>query len=335
MIWFTWRQFRTQTWVALGALAVVGVLLAFAVREIAQQYAASGLAGCQVNCEALVRPFLRRLQDGVGGIAYFLSLGLTYAAPGLIGVFWGAPLIARELETGTVRLAWNQSVTRSRWLATKLLGVGALSVATAGLLSLATTWSLRTIDQVAPDGRITPALFGARGIVPIGYAVFAFALGVTLGLLIRRTVPAMAATLAIYVGAVVVMAQWVREHLAPVSHLTRALDTDHIDGLMIYGDNNTMGVIGEGELPGAWVLTNRTLTPSGLEFTGPPDPQYCGERAPGSCLDWVGTLGLRQDLTYHPAEQFWTLQLIETGIFVGLALALAGFCFWWLRAKRA
>jgi len=41
------------------------------------------------------------------------------ATPALLGIFWGAPLIARELETGTCRLAWNQSVTRTRWLTVK------------------------------------------------------------------------------------------------------------------------------------------------------------------------------------------------------------------------
>jgi hypothetical protein len=335
MIWFTWRQFRTQTWIAIGAVAVMGVLLALAAGEIAHVYASSGLASCQVDCETLAQSFLRRLEDSIAVVGYASSPWLIYATPALIGVFWGAPLIARELETGTVRLAWNQSVTRSRWLATKLIAVGALGIATAGLLSLVATWSLRTVDQFA-DARIAPALFGARGIVAIGYAAFAFMLGVTLGLVIRRTVPAMAATLAVYVGTVVVMMQWVRERLAPVSHLTRAVDTDHVYGLMIYGDTNTMTVIGEGELPGAWVLANRTITASGQEFTGPADPTYCGDRpGPMSCLDWVGTLGLRQDLTYHPAEQFWRLQLTETGLFLVLALLLAAFCFWWLRSLRA
>ena len=167
MIWFTWRQFRTQTWIALGALAVLGVLLVFAAGQIADLYAASGLADCQAHCDSQVHTFLRSIQGGIGGVGYFLGLGLTYAVPPLIGAFWGAPLIARELETGTIRLAWNQSVTRNRWLATKLIGVGGLSVATAGLLSLGTTWAASTVDRVG-YARISPLVFGARGIVPVG-----------------------------------------------------------------------------------------------------------------------------------------------------------------------
>ena len=129
--------------------------------------------------------------------------------PALIGVFWGAPLVARELETGTYRLAWNQSVTRTRWLAVKLGLIGLAAMAAAGLLSLMVTWWSSPIDQaLAARGpqraqrrnRFAPLLFGARGIVPIGYAAFAFALGVTVGVLIRRTLPAMATTLAVFVA---------------------------------------------------------------------------------------------------------------------------------------
>jgi hypothetical protein len=299
MIWFTWRQFRIQTWIALGALAALGVLFAVAAGQIADLYAASGLADCQAHCDSMVRTFLNGVGKGVSGVGYFLGLGLTYAVPPLIGAFWGAPLIARELETGTIRLAWNQSVTRNRWLATKLIGVGGLSVATAGLLSLGTTWAASRVDQVG-YARISPLIFGARGIVPLGYAAFAFTLGVALGLVIRRTVPAMAATLAVYVAAVAVMAQWVREHLAPASHLVRALDRDHINGLIL-GDAGELRVIGDDQLPGAWVLDNLTVTTTGQEFTGPADPAQCGGRTgPGSCIDWVSSLGLRQDITYHP-----------------------------------
>ena len=113
----------------------------------------------------------------------------------------------------------------------------------------------------------------------------------------------------------------------------RALDRDHINGLIL-GDAGRLQVIGDDQLPGAWVLDNLTVTTTGQEFTGPADPVQCAERGgPGSCIDWVSSLGLRQDITYHPAEQFWTLQFIETGVFLGLALLLAGFCFWWVRRR--
>ena len=125
--------------------------------------------------------------------------------PALIGVFWGAPLIARELEAGTHRLVWNQSITRTRWLAVKLGLVGLAAVTAAGLRQLRGGLVVRPDRQGRRRCRgrpraWTPLLFGARGIVPIGYAAFAFALGVTVGMLVRRTVPAMAITLAVFVA---------------------------------------------------------------------------------------------------------------------------------------
>jgi len=146
---------------------------------------------------------------------YFLGAGVLLIAPGLIGIFWGAPLVTRELEAGTFRLVWNQSVTRTRWMAVKLALTGLAAMATAGLLSLMITWWASPIDRtLAMDGghttafdRLDPLMFGARGITPIGYAAFAFVLGVTAGVLIRRTLPAIFTALTGYI-AVLFLVVW-------------------------------------------------------------------------------------------------------------------------------
>ena len=129
-----------------------------------------------------------------------LNVRVLLVVPALIGTFWGAPLIARELETGTFRLAWTQSVSRSRWLVTKVALVGAASLILTGLLSLVVTWWFGPIDAMNAD-RFSPLVFDVRGLVPVAYAVFGFALGVALGCALRRTVPAMAATLIVFVAA--------------------------------------------------------------------------------------------------------------------------------------
>jgi hypothetical protein len=332
MTWFIWRQFRAPTWIAAGALAVVSVLLAITGHNLADQWAASGATACNGDCSSAFAGFLREVKSGTNGLVYQLAVVLVYVVPALIGSFWGAPLIARELEAGTHRLVWNQSITRTRWLATKLAMVGAASAITAGLLSWGVSAWSHHIDHVG-DPRTTPLIYGARGIVPIGYALFAFAVGVTAGMLLRRTVPAMAATLGIYVAAVVAMPLWIRGHLAPAIHVTSALDTGSI-GEFTIGNNNQMSVLSDANIPGAWVLSNRTLTPTGKVFTGPANMQACGpEHGPKSCMEWVGSLGLRQDFTYQPASHFWPLQWAETGIFVAVAALLVGFCFWWTRRR--
>lgn len=332
MIWFTWRQFRSQTAVTAAALAAFGVLLVFSGRAIADLYA--DVAACQTDCADVVSAFLARFTNSAAGTAFNVALAALYALPGLIGLFWGAPLIARELETGTHRLVWNQSVTRTRWLVVKLAVGVAIAAAATGLLSWAVTaWAAR-VDSAA-DNRITPLIFGARGVVPVAYAVFAFMLGVTLGMLIRRTVPAMAATLALYAAAVAAMPLWVRVHLIPPRHETVALDVANLQELLISARDAEMEVHGR-SVQGAWTVTNDVITSTGARFTGPADLTACGRNGqPGQCEQWLGSLGLRQDLVYHPAGDFWPLQWAEAGVFVGLAAVLASFCFWWIRRRVA
>ena len=150
--------------------------------------------------------------------------------PALIGLFWGAPLLTRELEAGTHRLVWNQSVTRTRWLAVKLALTGLAAMTAAGLGSLAVSWWSSPIDKTAANvPQMGPVVFAARGIVPIAYAAFAFALGVTVGMLVRRTLPAMAITLAVFVAVQFAMPLLVRPHLVPPTRSTIEITESNLD----------------------------------------------------------------------------------------------------------
>ena len=332
MIWFTWRQFRPQTVIAAVALAAFGILFLATAPIITNLYA--NVAACQSDCDGVVSTFLTRFRSSSAFPSYLAALGALYILPALLGLFWGAPLIARELETGTHRLAWNQSVTRTRWLAVKLAAGCAIAVASTGLLTWAATVWAQRIDSASHD-RMVPLLFGSRGIVPVGYAVFAFLLGVTTGMLLRRVVPAMAVTLAVYVGAAVAMPLWVRARLIPAQHEVIPLDTERIQGISSDMDGGgTMTVIGNEQVEGAWTVGNRTIKSDGTTFTGPSDPTKCGpDGGRSECNEWLGSLGLRQDLRYHPDSHFWPLQWAETGLFIALAALLAAFCFWWIRRR--
>ncbi|HZM82027.1 MAG TPA: ABC transporter permease subunit [Candidatus Limnocylindrales bacterium] len=332
MIWFTWRQFRTRAAIAVVALAACGVALLITGRTLAQMYA--GVASCQSDCGAALSQFGEQFRRDDLFLVYGLSSLLMYLVPALVGAFWGAPLIAHELETGTHRLAWNQTVTRSRWLASKLAVVGGTAAALTGVLGWAVSTWARHIDTAVFD-RIEAPNFGARGIVPIGYAVFAFTLGVTCGMLIRRTVPAMAITLAGYAAVVLAMPLWLRAHLIPALHETRPLDLENLSSMITNtGEGGgTMELTGPG-MPHAWNVSNLTITPAGDEFHGPPDPVACGEDAAANACDaWLTSLNLREDIIYHPASHFWALQAAETGILLGLAALLVMFSFWWVRRR--
>jgi hypothetical protein len=342
MIWLTWRQFRAQAWAALATLAVIGIAFVITGPHLNSLYDTSGIPTCQAHsdCGTVVSNFINELK-GIDSILYFVGLGVLYVGPGLIGVFWGAPLVTRELEAGTFRMTWNQSVTRTRWIAVKLGLVGLASMAAAGLLSLMMSWWASPITQAnalnttrngsSSLNRLTPLLFGASGVAPVGYAAFAFALGVTAGVLIHRTLPAMAVTLAIFAAVQVVIPNVVRPHLIAPLHSVTALNPAGIDQVGI--SNNHM-IVGAGvNIPGAWILSNTDIDAAGHPFTGPPT-QACLTPNATSCSASIGRLHLRQVVTYQPASRYWAFQWYETAIFLAAALILAGFCIWRIRRRR-
>ena len=200
-------QFRAQAAVAVAGLAVVAIVLALTGPHLIH-LCDTTVATCKAhgNCPAATSAFLRNdryLQEGLAQ--------LLLVVPALTGIFWGAPLVARELETGTFRLGWTQGVTRTRWLAAKLAIIGLASMAAGGLASLMATWWSSPIDRV---NTIPFTVFPERDIVPLGYAAFAFTLGVSAGLLIRRTLPAMAVTLVAYIAARAAVTE-LRPHFQP------------------------------------------------------------------------------------------------------------------------
>jgi hypothetical protein len=352
MIWLTWRQARASTAMLAAALAVLAAILAVTGPGLADDYS-TGIAACTAeggDCSDFVERFFR---DNRGlGLAVTL---VVMVLPALIGLFWGAPLIARELEAGTHRLVWNQSVTRTRWLAVKLGLVGLAAITAAALGTLAVDWWADPIDKSAAAAedvsRMEPLLFGTRGIVPIGYAAFAFVLGVTAGMLVRRTLPAMAITLAVFAAVQFAVPQLVRPHLS--TPVRSAIEVTPANMTMLTFDETRRVRVDANAPNGAWLLSSQTVDASGraVETIGPhpslnPHSGDCGpprsnsgrplpdpETEMGRCLAEIKRLGYRQEVTYQPLSRFWAFQWYETGIYTTLALGLAGFCFWWLRHR--
>jgi hypothetical protein len=338
-------QFRAQAVTAAAALAVVAVTLAVSAPHLFGMYDASGIATCQAHgdCASLATSFVNKLA-GFYAVFYFIALGFLFVAPAVIGAFWGAPLVTRELEAGTFQLAWTQSVTRTRWLAARL-GLAALTaVAFAGLFSLLLTWWSGPVDTAIPleDGnsisfiRLGFVLFPTRGITPIGYAAFAFAfaLGVAAGVLIRRTLPAMAVTLGVFASVQIVWPIWVRPHLIAPARAVVALTAANIPGLAAGPGGTTL--VNPPALPGTaggWVLSFQIIDPAGRAFNANTIRSCLGQNYQ-ACNNALGRLHLRDVIAYQPASRFWALQWYETGIFLAAAALLAGFCFWSIRSRR-
>ncbi|TMR88175.1 ABC transporter permease [Nonomuraea basaltis] len=348
MIWLTWRQFRGSVAMVATVLVVLAAALAVTGPGLASGYSA-GIAGCTQDdtCGRFYDRFFDEYQ------LPFMAVSLVVLLlPALIGLFWGAPLITRELEAGTHLMVWNQSITRGRWLAVKLGLMGLVAVAAAGLCGLMVTWWSDPLDKSAAEGLalMAPLVFGARGIAPMGYAAFAFVLGVTVGMLVRRTLPAMALTLAVFAAVQLTMPLLVRPHLMPPVTGTFELGEANVDSVGINRDEGgTVRIVLESAVPGhagAWVLSGSLVDPSGRTLgsgsnsgaavpvsttSGPCAPS--GAQGMSTCMAEINRLGYRQQATFQPLERFWPFQWIETGIYALLTLGLTWLSFWWIRRR--
>ncbi|MEU7753895.1 transporter [Micromonospora sp. NPDC049101] len=317
MIWLTWRQHRKQalyTLLGLVALAALLVPIGLAMRntfsdlgltDCASQLARADVAqATRETCDA----GYRRFGNQYGSLSLVAVLLITL--PALVGLFWGAPLVAREVEHGTHRFVWTQGVGRTRWALVKFGLVGAAVLALATVYGLGMSWWVDPLTKAAHEGRFGMIVFDLQGIVPIGYTLFAVALGIFAGTVWKRMLPAMGITLAGYIGVRAAVELLARRHYQPAR-------------------TQTFPIEGEGppEISrGDWILTQGVRNPDGTMIAEGgriqcppggkgPDDRVCGAELglePGA-YNWQ---------LYQPADRFWLFQGIETGIFVALAVLL-------------
>jgi hypothetical protein len=139
---------------------------------------------------------------------------LVQTLPALIGAFVSAPVLARELETGTFRYAWTQGIGRWRWTLAKLVPLAVAVTAAAGVFSLLFSWYYQPLFADRGFIPLDPKLFVLCGVAFAAWTQAAFAIGALAGMLIRRVVPAIAATLAAYAGLAFAADLWLRQHYA-------------------------------------------------------------------------------------------------------------------------
>lgn len=339
MIWLTWRQFRVQALVAALALALAAVYLGRLGLDIRDAHDAY-LAHCETDgdCAEAAAQFRGTYRQTL----LLLAAGLALV-PAVIGAFWGAPLIAREIEAGTHRLVWNQSVTRRRWLLTKLLVVGLAAMAVTGAVGALLTWAAGPYDEVAKT-RFDALEFGARGVVPLGYAALAVVLGTVVGLLLRRTLPAMALTLVAFLAIQLLVPNVVRPHLMSPETTSLPMTAEAVNQAGNLGSITGGATIGGLEVPGApgaWISDTSPLrTADGAALSeatfnecldDPPETGATGTF--GDTAVCLGALDLHVDLAYHPEERYWPFQWAETALYVAASALLAAFGLWRVRRR--
>ncbi|MDQ6948955.1 MAG: ABC transporter permease subunit [Actinomycetota bacterium] len=322
MIWLTWRQHRIEALGTVIALGVVGTFLLISGlpmrsvfdASVASCLSRSGDAYLQHGCQGILRDFQN--QPALTLLPYLNFL------PGLLGVFVGAPLVAREVERGTHRLVWTQGITRLRWISVKVALLAAGSAAAAIVFTAAMSWWRGPLDHV--QGRLLPDGFDFEGIAPVAYALYAFALGTAIGTVVRRATPAMALTLLGFLALRFPVEFLLRpKYVTPVtstSTLTPATSDPRLNGA------------------GDWILNAGLMDHAGHRLSEGELAQLYNQAAAANAAKggvdlYIRSHGYLSWMDYQPAARFWEFQGIEAAIFVGLAVVLLAFTVWWVRSR--
>jgi hypothetical protein len=304
--WLTWRQHRQEAIWWLALTAAMTACIAFLTHEIA-----IGLG----NCPGISRGYC--LPDDAAGQAAQAVLQFNLAQYGLVvlpalaGAFVGAPLVARELESGTHRLVWTQGATRTRWILTKLVMVVVPLLAAAALLG----WmEILYIDAQGANANRW-ALFDQQAPMTIASVLLALGLGVLFGAVIRRSIPAMAATLVTFTVLRIGIAELARPIFQPQLEV-RTQSGQFID---------TSG------MPTAWWTDQSHF----VDSTGRTVPDQVISSSVGTTpAEYFRSHGFWLVQHYQTGSRFWTFQAIESSILVGLGLVALAFAVYWV-VRRA
>lgn len=297
MSWLLWRQHRAQvlvTSVAIGLFAVAVLLTGVHMAHVYDD----ARAACTSNgtCD-----LVHNLFSGYGAIIDVVHLTLLF--PVILGAFVGAMLVAREKENATNVLVWTQSVTRRRWLFAKIATVLLGTLVTSAVVSVLVTWWSGTPNAL--DGnRFEGSQFDTQNVLPIALAIFAVALGIAAGCVLRRTLPALATTVGGYIGVRVLVAVYLRPHyLKPI---TRSFPLN-----------------ADTALPsGSWRMKEILVNAAGKSTDGRITIPATCDPIVKDARNCLSRLGYHQIVKYQPPSHYWPFQWIESGIFLTLAAVL-------------
>jgi hypothetical protein len=303
MAWVTWRQHRIAlagVAVFLGAWAVYLWLTGLQMHHAYAAVAACHPAG-SMACGAMINSFKHTYMPSADALpSANAATILMQATPALIGAFVGAPVLARELETGTFRYTWTQGFGRWRWTLAKLVPLAIAVAAAAGACSVLYSWYFQPFFAVGLQTPLDPTVFGLRGVAFAAWTLAAFAIGALAGMLIRRVVPAIAATLAAYTGLALAAALYLRQHYAVP---------------LVTSNPNVPG--------SAWIMSQWWTKGGTFAFAGQPSYSLLAQH------------GYTRWTSYQPGSRFWLFQWIEGGWLVALSLLLIAATIWLVRRRAA
>jgi len=340
MGWVTWRQHR----LALTGLAVfLGALAAYVwINGLQLHHAYAAAAACHPASSAACSDLIGTIRVGA-----FLANGFNLqAVPAVIGAFAGAPVLARELETGTFRYAWTQGFGRRRWAVAKLVPLAVAVTAAAGAFSALLSWYYEPLFLARnpalfpiPSKSLAAGLFDLRGVAFAAWTLAAFAIGALAGMLIRRVVIAMAATLTAYAGLAFAAGLSLRLHYLPPAVARNSFS------FFVSDPTRPVVVVSQRWTRGGTTLSQSTMNRviNSTFHRMMPIVHSSQEGAVAALkqptnrnvLQYLTQHGYTQWTSYQPASRFWPMQWIEAGWLLALSMLLIAATVWLVRRRAA
>lgn len=322
LAWVVWRRYRTTLAGVVAVLALVGIYLLVDGNHMRSAYAA--YTGCTPANSARCQFGWQNFRNHYGQNGFITTILLFL--PGIVGAFAGAPVLARELETGTFRYTWTQGVGRMRWAVAVLLP-GAIGVAALlGGFGLLVAWHNQPLADTGITPRLRATSFPITGLAAAGWALAGFALGVAAGLLWRRVLAALGTAFAAWFGLAFLTATVLRPNY--LSQLTTT-STELSNKDLSLGQWWTKGGVRVSD-----AQIDSALQAIGVQLNGGVHVQV----GAGPSVDPVQYLlqhGYQQVTSYQPGSRYWPFQWIEFGWLVALAALLLAASLWLLRRRPA
>ena len=315
MGWVAWRRFRPTLLgvvVLIGALAGYLVLTGQRLRSAYDEVAACRPPVHTPECQFKWADFANSYGDPglIGAVVLLL--------PGIVGAFVGAPLLARELETGVVRYSWTQGVGRIRW-AVGLVVPAAVGVAlVTGGLGVLMAWRDQPLFDAGLRHRLDPSIFPTMGVAVSGWALLAFSGGLLAGLLWRRVIPAIASSFAVWFGLAYLASDLRLRWPAPLT-TTKELGLRDLDVDQWWTKGGVK--VGASQI-------NSLLESIGAQVNGGDVHMRVGGTDP---FAYLRAHGYTLVISYQPDSRYWPLQWAELGLLVAVSLALLGVSLWLVR----
>jgi hypothetical protein len=290
---FRIQRFETTIVVGAAVLSVVVSLL------VIWSYNASGFTRCQNDdqvafsalCQASLFPWLNRIAR--------LSLGIVPVFPVIAGLLAGGPIVARELETGTARLAWSLGPSRVRWFAQRAVPI-LVMIAAAGLAVGLIAEALTHLLQ--PTMNLDQSFIGfrARGLLVAVQAILVASIALAFGAILGRSVPTLVLSLILVGGIGLAVDKVERELLTNEAVVANGSDYQFTDA-NLYVDSRL-------RFPDGSILTWQDA------YAGHPEIQN----------GYDESSGITDVVLYIPGERYHDVERREALALLALAAAFIG-----------